>query len=174
MILKPIKINEAGDYLRWLKDEEVRKFLSTDYSKLTYKKEIDFINKARKDKIKLNWSIYADGVKHIGAAGFDKIDKPNKKITFGIFIGEKNYWSRGYGSDTLKSLLEFAFIKMKFNKVELSVFKGNIGGIKCYKKCGLIIEGVKRESKIINGKFTDEIIMGILKSEYKKFNNKII
>ena len=56
----------------------------------------------------------------------------------------------------------------------MGVFKFNPRGIRCYKKCGFKIEGIKKQSVRKNGKFVDEIIMGITKDDYNKLNKKYV
>lgn len=173
VILKPIKVNEAKNYLRWSKDPKVTKFLSTFRPGLSLKKEKEIIKNFRKSKTEINWSIYTMAGRNIGGTSLIKLDaKKIKKATYGIFIGEKNYWGQGYGTDILKTVLKFAFNKLKLNRVELGVFYPNKRGVRCYIRCGFKREGRKREAAIVNGKYVDVIGMGILKREFKKMNIK--
>lgn len=173
IVLKPLDINQAGNYLCWLKDLQVNRFLKMDFSGLNLKKEREYIKNSLLNKSKLNWAIYTKGGIHIGNTGLHDIDKKkNLKAIWGIFIGDRNYWGKGLGTDVLKTVLKYCFIKLKLNRVELGVFKFNPRAIKCYEKCGFKQEGIKKQAVRKNGKFIDEIIMGIIKSEYKKLNNK--
>jgi RimJ/RimL family protein N-acetyltransferase len=173
VILKPIKVSEAENYLRWLKDSRVSKFISTDGKNLNLRKERKIIREIRKSKAKMIWSIHIEGGVHIGNSGLNDIDlKRSKKAVFGIIIGEKSHWNQGYGTDVLKTILRFSFGKLGLNRVELSVFPQNIAGFRCYAKCGFKEEGIKRKSILKRGKYLDEIIMGILKEDYKKLKIK--
>ncbi|MDD5071652.1 MAG: GNAT family protein [Patescibacteria group bacterium] len=169
VILRPIKVGEAEDFLRWFKDLEVTRFLKIEGKNLNLKKEKSIIKNFRREKKKIVWSIYTEEGAHIGSTGLHDLDlKRNKKATWGIVIGEKSYWNQGYGTDTLKTVLKFCFTKLKLNRVELSVYPPNIAGFKCYIKCGFKEEGKKRKSIMKRGKYLDEIVMGILKKEFKK------
>lgn len=57
--------------------------------------------------------------------------------------------------------------------MELSVYDFNKRGVNCYIKSGFIKEGVKRRAIKRNGKYCDEIIMSILKSDYNKLKKNI-
>lgn len=169
VILKPLHISQAENYFRWLKDEKVNKFLSADFNDLNLKKETAYIKKSNKEKNSFRWAIYAKSGAHIGTTALHDIEvKQNLKAIWGIFIGEKNYWGKGLGTDVLKTVLKFSFDKLKLNRVELGVFPFNKRAIKCYKKCGFKKEGLHRQTINKNGKFVDIIIMSILKSDYKK------
>jgi len=168
VVLKPVKVSEAKNFLRWFKNSVITRYLNNDFKDLTLVKERNKIKSFRKDKSKMVWSIYTKEGVHIGDTGLHSLDlKRNKKATWGIVIGEKSYWGQGYGTDTLKTVLKFCFAKLKLNRVELSVYPPNIAGFKLYTKCGFKKEGIKRRSIMKRGKYLDEIIMGILKNEFK-------
>ena len=133
-------------------------------------KEKEYIKNSLINKSKLNWAIYTNQGALIGTTGINGIDRINKKCSWGIFIGDKNYWGQGLGTDVLRIILKYAFNKLKLNRVELGVFPHNPRGIRCYEKCGLKVEGVKRQAIRKNGKFIDDIIMGITKDDYNKLN----
>lgn len=60
-----------------------------------------------------------------------KIDK--------LIIGDKANRGRGIGEKVINELLDFSFQNLNALIVELNVFDWNIGGIKCYQKCGFIM-----------------------------------
>lgn len=166
--MKPMSLKQAPNFLRWLTDSEVTKFLGRQYKNLTLEQEKQHLKKICLNKDQIAWSIFAkDGV-HIGSTSITPISRENKKTDWGIIIGEKNYWNQGYGQDTLRTVMKYSFDKLKLNRFGLSVYNGNLKAIKCYTKCGLKKEGVKRQSIYRYGKYWNEIIMSILKSEYKK------
>ena len=78
-------------------------------------------------------------------------------------IGDKDYWGKGYGTDTMKTLITFIFNNMNINKIRLSTFSFNERAIKSYKKCGFTVEGVLKNEIFKDGKYYDEIIMSIFK-----------
>ena len=104
--------------------------------------------------------------KYIGGCGVNSVDWKNSIAVIGIFIGDKNYWDKGYGTDAMKILVKFIFEQMNINKVKLNVYGFNERAIRCYEKCGFKKEGTLRQEIFRDGKYHDEYIMGILKEEY--------
>ena len=104
---------------------------------------------------------------YIGQIDFINIDWKNRTSLLGIVIGNKENHSKGYGQEAINLLLKFAFEELNLHKLELEVRDYNEKAYNCYKKCGFVEEGRKRENFYINGKYTDTIFMGILKKEYK-------
>ncbi|ARC85865.1 acetyltransferase family protein [Clostridium argentinense CDC 2741] len=103
---------------------------------------------------------------YIGQIDLLKIDWKNRIANMGIVIGRTDFLSRGYGYEAIKLLQNYAFNRLNLNKLELSVHDYNIRAYKCYLKCGFKEEGRRRQAFYINGKYTDYIIMGILKDEF--------
>lgn len=65
-----------------------------------------------------------------------KIDK--------LIIGDKSNRGKGIGQQVINSLLDYAFTRLNAETVELNVFDWNIAGIKCYEKCGFIMNPSKQ------------------------------
>nr|WP_272913728.1 GNAT family protein [Halalkalibacter okhensis] len=104
----------------------------------------------------------------IGVTSLINIDSKNRNAECIIDIGEKEYWGKGYGSEALKVLLDYAFLELNLHRVSLRVFSLNERAIHIYNKLGFEKEGVIRESLYRNGRWHDIITMGILKKEYMR------
>jgi len=77
---------------------------------------------------------------------------------FGIFIKD-GFRNIGVGTQLTNALIEIA-CKRGFEIVELSVFGSNKRAHHVYKKCGFKDVGrIKRGVKILNGKYTNNVIM---------------
>lgn len=102
----------------------------------------------------------------IGITSLINIDYKNRNAECIIDIGEKDYWGKGYGSEGLKLLLDYAFLEMNLHRVSLKVFSFNEKAIKLYKKMGFQPEGTSRECLFREGSWHDILHMGILQHEY--------
>lgn len=105
---------------------------------------------------------------YIGQVNLDSIDWKNRVGKIGIVIGSTENLGRGYGTEAMKLLIDFAFLEMNLNRLELEVYDFNERAIRSYLNCGFIQEGRLRERQYKNGKYSDVIQMGILKSDWKK------
>lgn len=50
-------------------------------------------------------------------------------------IGDRDYWDRGYGADTVANLLDYVFRKTKLNRLYLKTLVANKRAQKCFAKC---------------------------------------
>ncbi len=170
VILQPPKLSEAKRYLEWLNDDEVTRYIAT-FTGMTLEKEREYLKLKKKDDL-LYWSVYTKSGKHIGSTGFHEVSQNHKRVLWGIMLGDKTEWGKGYGTDVLMTLLDYVFKKLKFQRFELGVFHKNIAGIKCYKKCGFKTEGIKRKYFIKGDETYDEIIMAVTDDDYKKLKRQ--
>jgi RimJ/RimL family protein N-acetyltransferase len=76
-------------------------------------------------------------------------------IVIGIM---KEYTNNGIGKELFRSLEEWRFTT-KITRLELTVMTNNEQAIKLYKREGFEIEGIRKNSMIIEGKYIDEYNM---------------
>ena len=81
-------------------------------------------------------------------------------------IGDKAYWSQGYGTDAMLTFVRFGFDEMNLHRIDLTVDADNPRAIRCYQKCGFVEEGRLRENRYQQGKYGDQLVMSILRDEF--------
>ncbi|WP_408010453.1 GNAT family N-acetyltransferase [Pseudalkalibacillus sp. A8] len=68
---------------------------------------------------------------------------------------------QGYGTQLFEKLNSWAR-ENNIHRLELTVMAHNEAGIALYKKMGFEVEGTKRDSMLVNGKYVDEFYMAKL------------
>lgn len=106
--------------------------------------------------------------KYIGGCGINEIDWKVRVAEVGIFIGDKDYWGKGYGTDAMEVLLRVCFEQLNMRKARLHVFSYNDRARRSYEKCGFQAEGILRQEIYAHGRYHDDIAMGILRSEWEE------
>ena len=102
----------------------------------------------------------------IGFTTFSALDGDNGSVLFHITIGERDAWGRGLGTEATELMLEHAFERLGLHRVGLSVFSYNVRAIRAYEKAGFRIEGRLREAILRDGRYWDEVQMGVLADEW--------
>jgi len=77
------------------------------------------------------------------------------------------YWGRGYGREAVRLILDYAFRVRNFRRVWLETHAANERAIRAYKACGFVEEGRMRQHVWLAGRFVDNIIMGVLREEWR-------
>ncbi|WP_058487048.1 GNAT family N-acetyltransferase [Defluviitalea phaphyphila] len=164
--LSPINIEDYKEYTKWANDMEVSLGLSFPARVTTEEAEKEMLEQLIKREYTFS-IIDKESDNLIGNIGFSKIDKIHQVGQIGIFIGNKDYWGKGYGKEAVNLILDFGFSILNLHNIYLRVFEFNKSAIKCYKRVGFKEVGRIREAKKIAGKRYDEIYMDILANEYE-------
>jgi RimJ/RimL family protein N-acetyltransferase len=108
--------------------------------------------------------------KLIGDIGLEVINWSNRDAFVGLGIGDRQLWSKGYGTDAMSIMLRYAFTELNLRRVSLSVFEYNPRAIRSYEKAGFRHEGRLRQFLSREGRRWDMLFMGILRAEWMKSN----
>ncbi len=96
-----------------------------------------------------------------------EVNHTNHREAFvAIGIGEREFWSKGYGSDAMRILLRFGFQEWNLHRIALSAFDYNPRAIRSYEKVGFKHEGRIREHLRRGRERHDSVNLGILRSEW--------
>jgi len=104
----------------------------------------------------------------IGQTAFFRIDWISRAAVFYIAIAEAENWSKGYGSEATRLMVNYAFQTLNLNRIQLHVAIENEAGVKSYQRAGFIIEGTLRQAMFHQGLYCDFYVMGILRQDWLK------
>jgi RimJ/RimL family protein N-acetyltransferase len=167
--LRPLDTGDSERCWRWMNDPEVTLYLNQGYP-VSRAEQAAWIEKAALSTPP-ELTLAVDTLleqRHIGTVSLENGDFANRSIELGIAIGDKEYWSRGYGTDAVQTLLRFAFDEMNLNRVWLDVHEDNSRAIACYRKCGFIEEARLREHRFKLGRYRDTLIMAVLLDDFRR------
>jgi RimJ/RimL family protein N-acetyltransferase len=163
--LSPRNIEDVEKFTEWMNDFEVTDYTGRSGQIMSLEGEKKYLEENSNPEATFS-IITLDNDKLIGTVGLESIDHLNRTATLGIFIGDKDYLSKGYGTEAIRLLLDYGFNYMNLHSVKLNLMSFNERALKCYKKCGFKETGKIRENKFINGKYYDTIAMDILENEF--------
>lgn len=139
LIYTALSLNHCTqDYLDWMNDDDVVKYLVSggDY---TYKKLEDFLIEQEQKNI-FFWAIHIkESNKHIGNIKIDPIDYNKKTGEYGILMGDKKNWGKGYGNEASRRIIKYCFEDLKLKEITLGVTKDNHRALRLYEKMGFSI-----------------------------------
>lgn len=166
VVLRLLEREHLPRCVNWFNDPEVTRFLARE-TPLTMEQEERWYKDYR---AKIDEEIYAIEVegRHIGNIGLHSIDRTNRKANVGIVIGEKEYWSKGFGADAMTTALRYAFGALGLHKVNLDVIEYNARALHLYEKCGFVQEGVRRDEILKRERYVNLIRMSILEEEFAR------
>ncbi|CAA7601836.1 Gcn5-related N-acetyltransferase (GNAT) domain protein [Acididesulfobacillus acetoxydans] len=171
--LRPLEETDLEVLQAWYNDQEVNFWanaawpLSTMFNKDALAERIFQSGEAGAGlKDEYRYAILTDDKKMIGYTGFRQMNIPARSATLFITIGDKAYWSRGYGSDALFTLAQYLFRQWNFYRLQLDTWDGNVRALKAYQKVGFRIEGRLREARYVLGQYRDAVLLGMLQKDF--------
>lgn len=165
--LRPLDRSDAPVIVPWVNDQDVLRTLML-YRPVTLHAEEEFIEESARDERQLVLGIaLRQSDQLIGATGLNQIDFKDSHANFGIFIGMKSEWGKGYGTEATYLIVDFAFKTLNLNRVSLRVYEYNQRGIRVYEKLGFKREGILRQEHYHDGRRWDTLIMAVLREEWE-------
>ena len=131
--LSPRNVEDVEIFTEWMNDFNITDYLGRSHQTITLQEEKAYLEKNQEDK---NTFVIVDSTtdQMIGTIGLHCIDNINRTATLGIFIGDKNYWSKGYGTEAIQLILDFGFNYLNLNNIDLTLMEFNQRALKCYEK----------------------------------------
>ena len=169
LILKPLDLSFlSNDYVNWLNDVRVNKYLESS-SNYTLNKLEKYLSIIQENKI-LAWAIVLKhNNKHIGNIKIDPIDIKNSTCRYGIMIGDYNEWGKNYAKNASELVIEYCFNTLNLREMYLGVVEEHKGAINLYKKLNFVISG-KWDPEYVNynGIIYHIIRMSLINKNYFK------
>ncbi len=143
----------SNNYLSWMNDKEITKFIEKSKDKMTLDDITLFANQMiHSEKDYFFAILLKNDLNHIGNVRIGPIDFNSKKSGFGILIGEKNHQGKGIGTEVIELIKEFSFNFLQLKKLSFPVVKDYLPAMRLYAKTGFKCLGDKKNSLDKNGK----------------------
>lgn len=156
-------------YCKWVNDETINMWVGHQDEIIQIGEERRYIQDVvdgKDNRSICNFNIVVKDTRQL--IGICSIEPKRVNATLGILIGESDGRNKGYGTEAIKMLIDYAFNTFcNINRVELNVVGDNERAIKCYEKAGLTQCGAKHEACYFNGKFHDLNQMEILRKTWE-------
>ena len=165
--LIPFKKESISErYIGWLNDPEVNRFLEVRFVHQTYETVLAYVSSFYGDAEKYMWGVYPNNTDNlIGTATLSNIVRHHGSGIIGLMIGEKEYWGKGYGTEIIKLVVDYAFKKLSLHKVTAGAVAANKSSIKAFQKASFEIEGRAKSHLHLDGKYYDAVYLGRIKED---------
>ena len=114
----------------------------------------------------INWAVCIKNTdKIIGFMGFYRTQPENYRTEIGYMILPE-YEGKGYVTEAVKTMLNYAFNSVGFHSVDAVIDPDNVGSEKVLLKNGFRKEAHFIENEYFEGKFWDSVHYGMLKKDF--------
>ena len=111
------------------------------------------------------WIIEFQG-KPAGSISLHSVEPHDRRASLAIGLWDKCLLGKGLGTQAILLVLHYAFNSLRLHRVGVRVLSYNSRAIRAYEKCGFVVEGRERETAFVNGIWHDDIMLGLLESEF--------
>lgn len=172
--LRPISLEDSKGYYEKLLNSDMRRLTGTQRS-YTHEQIHRYLEGKVHETTSLLFLIALnESDEVIGDIALQDIDHFNRSANIRIAIDNAPHQGKGYGSEALLLLLDYAFGIVNLHRVELSVFSYNKRARHVYEKLGFNLEGVQRDALFYNHEYHDSIMMSLLEDEYReKYKSRV-
>jgi [ribosomal protein S5]-alanine N-acetyltransferase len=170
LLLRRVSLKDVQEYYEFASNPRV-----TVHTKWNAHQTIEESEQYIRNVIKKyeNMESYHWGIIHkasnrlIGRTGIFQFDISNQKAEIGFGISSE-YWNQGIITEATKEIIKYGFLEINLNRIEGRCNHDNIGSGRAMEKLGMIQEGILREQLKIKGKFVDQRMYSIIKSDFAR------
>jgi RimJ/RimL family protein N-acetyltransferase len=101
----------------------------------------------------------------VGEALLWGIDQHNRTAHLGISL-RPAFRGRGLGTDVVRVLCHYGFVVRGLHRLQVETLADNTAMIRAATRTGFVSEGTLRRAAWVNGAFADEVILGLLATEW--------
>lgn len=159
LYLRPLQIGDiTKEYINALNDTEVVRLTEARHQKWTEESVRKYVRDSNVEGVSQLFGIFLkESDKHIGNVRLFNFSVWHKRAEVGVMIFDKMQWSRGYGTEALTAVTDYAFSELKLHKICADYYAVNIEAAKYVKKAGFEIEGVLRDHFLLDGEYVDSV-----------------
>lgn len=157
-LLEPKHVTQ--DYVSWLNDPQVNKYLESRFVTHTLASTKNFVQAMVDSPDNLFLGIKSHLLdRHVGNIKIGPINKYHRVGEMGIMVGDKEAWGNSIGSLAIKMMLKVAQDHFMLRKVISGCYLSNIRSQRVFEKNGFTIEAVLKKHSLINGQPEDCVLM---------------
>lgn len=159
---KRLSMDDALDIHKYASDENVARYIGWNLT-YTLEETLELIDGMISKEL-TGTSIYASVVDKktnvvIGTCMFFNFNLEAKHAELGYVISA-HYWNKGYGTEIVRIMNDYALEYLKLHKLNARVVDTNIGSSKVLEKNDFLLEGRLKDNYFIDDKYYDGLLFG--------------
>jgi len=127
-----------------------------------------WFQKLKDDRLNQRFVVETPDAGIIGISSIMNIDWRNSHAWHGLVLGESSHRGKGYGVDAIMATMRYAFDELNLERLDGSMIEYNKLSVATYcgKRLGWKEEGRRRNYFFREGRYWDQILVGITKRDY--------
>lgn len=169
VVLRAIEQSDLSQLHIWANDPATQHIIGNIHFPSSFDYQTAWFDKLQSDNLNQRFAVSCSEYELIGISSIINIDWRNRHAWHGIVLGDKDIRGKGLGIDTVMATMRYAFDEMNLERLDGSIIEYNAISYSMYcNKLGWKEEGRRRNYYYRNGRYYDQIIVGITKDDYYK------
>lgn len=171
VMLREYQPDDLATIREWVNDAQTTRYLSTVFWKAQSLADSEnFLHRMMDGNPNAFNFVIADAAdgRYLGQLDLFQVDWRLRQAELGMVIASEADRGGGLGSEALLLLEGFVFDTLGLERLELSVYMDNERALRCYRRAGFTLEGIKRHAYWAQGRFGDVGIMSVLREEFEQ------
>ena len=170
LILRPITEDDLTLINRWSNDQEVGMLLDEWHGPYSMDSTRHwYFNKVRGAHNEIRLIIDTAALGPIGSINLVNINPQEKSAFYGVMIGERTTFDRGYGTRAIKAIMIYAFDELKLQKLNSSIIEYNKRSLHVHcNKLGWKVEKIEKDWYWRHDRHWDRIIISAEATEFNR------
>ena len=167
--LRLVELSDCTErYVAWLADPEVNQYLETRYAPQTLDMIRAFVGGMIESPHSYLFAICEmNGDRHVGNVKIGPIVPRHLFADVSYFIGEREAWGKGYGSEAVRLVTKIGFERLGLHRCQAGLYESNVGSHRLLEKAGYTYEGRLLKQLRIEDRWEDHVWFGALKDTWR-------
>ena len=160
-----VPADATAEYLGWLQDPVVNRYLETRWQEQTLDGICAFVAAMLASSDSVLFAITCDG-RHVGNAKLGPVQGRHACADLSYFIGARDCWGQGLATEAIRALCQVGFVRLGLHRLQAGLYAGNVGSGRALEKAGFTREGVWRRQLAGPDGWEDHVFYGLLREEW--------
>ncbi len=158
--MRTLNIDDCSqEYVDWINDSQINRYLETRWSTQDMETVKSYVATMLESPDNLLFGIFLkEDDRHIGNIKVGPINRLHSFCEVSYFIGYRNAWGRGFGSEAVGLITSYVLDELKLNKILAGVYRSNIGSICVLEKNGYRLEACFTNKLRLDSVWVDHLV----------------
>ncbi|MBS0381950.1 MAG: GNAT family N-acetyltransferase [Proteobacteria bacterium] len=167
VLLRAIEREDLLLLNRWANDPEIQRLIGGWHFPTSQRDQDEWFASLSCNSLNQRFAIEVSDLGLIGTANLVSIDWKNRTAFHGMLIGDPALHGKGYGVDTVRAIMRYAFDELGLERLDTDIIEYNAASLRTYiGKCGWVEEGRRMGWYFRDGRRWDKVLVGITRERY--------
>jgi ribosomal-protein-alanine N-acetyltransferase len=159
LYLRPLQVSDiTPEYINALNDSEVVRLTEARHQKWTEENVRKYVLDSNVEGVSQLLGIFLkESGRHIGNIRLFNFSEKHRRVELGIMLFDKSQWSRGYGTEAIIGVVDYAFNELRLHKICADYYAINSASARMFQKAGFESEGIFKDHFWLDGKYVDSV-----------------